>query len=64
MTQVRKSPTTTQNVVTYETIISFDNPQQKLFPGMTADVSVLVSDHQDALTIPNIALRYSPPGPG
>jgi HlyD family secretion protein len=51
-------------VVTYETIISFDNPQQKLFPGMTADVSVLVSDHQDALTIPNIALRYSPPGPG
>ncbi len=64
VTQVRKSPTTTQNVVTYETIISFDNPQQKLFPGMTADVSVLVSDHQDALTIPNIALRYSPPGPG
>ena len=37
--QVRKSPTTTQNVVTYQTIIAVNNPEQKLFPGMTADVS-------------------------
>jgi len=61
VTQVRKSPTTTQNVVTYETIIAFDNPGQKLFPGMTADVSVRVADHQDVLKIPNTALRYAPP---
>jgi HlyD family secretion protein len=61
VTQVRKAPTTTQNVVTYETIIGFDNPGQKLFPGMTADVSVLVADHQNALKIPNAALRYAPP---
>ena len=61
VTQVRKSPTTTQNVVTYETIISVDNPQQKLFPGMTADVSILVSEQKGVLKIPNTALRYTPP---
>jgi HlyD family secretion protein len=61
VTQVRKSPTTTQNVVTYQTIISVDNPEQKLFPGMTADVSILVAQHTNVLKIPNTALRYSPP---
>ena len=61
VTQVRKSPTTTQNVVTYETIITVDNPKQKLFPGMTADVSILVADHKNVLKIPDTALRYTPP---
>jgi HlyD family secretion protein len=61
VTQVRKSPATTQNVVTYETIISVDNPGQKLFPGMTADISILVSEREGVLKIPNTALRYSPP---
>jgi HlyD family secretion protein len=61
VTQVRKSPTTTQNVVTYETIISVDNPEQKLFPGMTADVSILVAQRTNALEIPNAALRFTPP---
>ncbi len=61
VTQVRKSPTTTQNVVTYETIITVDNPEQKLFPGMTADVSILVARHKNALKIPNTALRFTPP---
>lgn len=61
VTQVRKSPTTTQNVVTYETIITVDNPEQKLFPGMTADVSILVAEGKNVLKIPNTALRYSPP---
>ena len=61
VTQVRKSPTTTQNVVTYQTIISVDNPEQKLFPGMTADVSIMVAERTNALKIPNIALRYTPP---
>lgn len=61
VTQVRKSPTTTQNVVTYETIITVDNPEQKLFPGMTADVSILVAEHKNALKIPNTALRFTPP---
>ena len=61
VTQVRKAPTTTQNVVTYETLISVENPEQKLFPGMTADVSILVADRKSVLKIPNTDLRYTPP---
>jgi HlyD family secretion protein len=61
VTQVRRAPTNTQNVVTYDTIISVENPDQKLFPGMTADVSIRVSERKDALKISNGALRYSPP---
>ena len=61
VSQVRKSPTTTQNVVTYQTIVSVDNPEQKLFPGMTADISILVAERTNALQISNAALRYTPP---
>jgi len=61
VTQVRKSPTTTQNVVSYQTIISVNNREQKLFPGMTADVSILVADRENAIKVPNTALRYTPP---
>jgi HlyD family secretion protein len=61
VSQVRKSPTTTQNVVTYQTIIAVANPEQKLFPGMTADVSILVLERDKVLKVPNAALRYSPP---
>jgi HlyD family secretion protein len=59
--QVRKSPTTTSNVVTYETIIGVDNPKQRLFPGMTADVSILVAQRHNVLKINNAALRFTPP---
>jgi len=59
--QVRKSPTTTNNVVTYETVIAVDNPEQKLFPGMTAEVSIYVAERKDVLTVPNAALRFVPP---
>lgn len=61
VSQVRMSPTTTQNVVTYQTIIAVNNPEKKLFPGMTADVSILVLQHEHVLKIANAALRYSPP---
>jgi HlyD family secretion protein len=61
VSQVRKSPTTTQNVVTYQTIIAVNNPEQKLFPGMTADVSILVLERDNVLLVPNATLRYSPP---
>jgi HlyD family secretion protein len=61
VSQVRKAPTTTSNVVTYETIIDVNNPEQKLFPGMTADASILVSGKVNALRIPSAALRYAPP---
>lgn len=61
VTEVRKAPTTTSNVVTYETIIAVDNPGERLFPGMTADVSILVAERRHVLKIPNAALRYTPP---
>jgi HlyD family secretion protein len=59
--QVRKAATTTSNVVTYETMIDVENPDQKLFPGMTADVSILVARRTDVLEAPNAALRFAPP---
>ena len=61
VTQVRKDATNTANVITYEVIVAVENPEQKLFPGMTADVSILVAQHSNVLKIPNTALRYSPP---
>ena len=58
--QVRMNPTTVQNVVTYDTIIEFDNPDLKLFPGMTAYVTIPVQSAHDVVKIPNGALRYTP----
>jgi HlyD family secretion protein len=59
--QVRMNPTTIQNVVTYDTIIEFDNPDLKLFPGMTAYVTIPVATVENVLKVPNTALRYKPP---
>jgi HlyD family secretion protein len=56
--QVRMNATTIQNVVTYDTIIEFANPDQKLFPGMTAYVSIPVDWANDVVKIPNGALRF------
>lgn len=58
--QVRMNATTVQNVVTYDTIVNFDNPQLKLFPGMTAYVSIPVASANDVVKVPNAALRYHP----
>jgi len=58
---VRMNPTTVQNVVTYDTMIEFDNPELKLFPGMTAYVTIPVATVQNVLKLPNTALRYKPP---
>jgi HlyD family secretion protein len=60
VTQVRMNPTIVQNVVTYDTMIEFDNPEFKLFPGMTAYVTIPVASVQNALKLPNTALRYKP----
>jgi HlyD family secretion protein len=59
--QVRKAPASVQNVVTYDTIIRVSNPEQKLFPGMTADVSIRVAERTGVWKVANAALRYSPP---
>ncbi len=60
VSQVRLNATTVQNVVTYNTIIDFDNPQMKLFPGMTAYITIPVADATNALRVPDGALRYKP----
>jgi HlyD family secretion protein len=52
--------TVVQNVVTYDTIIDFDNPERKLFPGMTAYVTIPVATAKDVIEIPNAALRFKP----
>ena len=61
VSQVRMNPTMVQSVVTYDTIIEFANPELKLFPGMTAYVTIPVATVQNALKLPNTALRYKPP---
>jgi HlyD family secretion protein len=60
VSQVRMNATTVQNVVTYNSIIDFDNPQMKLFPGMTAYITIPVADASNVLRVPNGALRYKP----
>jgi HlyD family secretion protein len=59
--QVRNSPVTVQNVVTYDTVISVNNDDLKLKPGMTANVSIVVAQHDSILRVPNAALRFRPP---
>jgi HlyD family secretion protein len=61
VSQVRMNATTVQSVVTYDTIIEFKNPELKLFPGMTAYVTIPVATVQKAMKLPNTALRYKPP---
>jgi HlyD family secretion protein len=57
---VRLNATTVQNVVTYTTVVDFDNPDMKLFPGMTAYVTVPVATATDVVKVPNGALRFTP----
>ena len=59
VTQVRNSPTTVNNVVTYDCVIGVTNDDYKLKPGMTANVSVIVAQRSDVVIIPNSALRLS-----
>ncbi len=59
--QVRLSPITVQNVVTYTVIIEVPNPDQKLRPGMTATASIMIDRRDDVLRVPAVALRFQPP---
>jgi HlyD family secretion protein len=56
--QVRNAPITVENVVTYDVVIQVSNPDLKLKPGMTANVSIIVAIKKDVLKIPNAALRF------
>ena len=58
--QVRLNPKTEQNVVTYNVIISVENPELLLMPGMTAYVSITIAQRDDALLVSNAALRFRP----
>lgn len=60
VTDVRKAPIVAQNVVTYDVVIQVANPDLKLFPGMTANVSILTARQDDVLKVPNSALRFHP----
>ncbi len=58
--QVRLNPTTTQNVVTYATVIDVPNSALKLKPGMTANVTIEIAKRTDVIRVPNAALRFRP----
>jgi HlyD family secretion protein len=59
--QIRNAPQTVQNVVTYDAVIDVDNSDLRLKPGMTANVSFVYAEKDDALKLPNSALRFRPP---
>lgn len=60
VSEVRSAPTTIQNVVTYDVVVRVDNPELKLKPGMTANVSIILADKKGVLRISNAALRFRP----
>jgi HlyD family secretion protein len=60
VTQIRKAPQTSSNVVTYSVMATLDNPDLKLLPGMTASARILTEERKDVLILPNEALRFRP----
>ncbi|HUZ75176.1 MAG TPA: efflux RND transporter periplasmic adaptor subunit [Stellaceae bacterium] len=62
VSQVRQSPQTVQNVVTYDVVVSVDNSDLALMPGMTASTQIVVAQRNDVLRVPDQALRYAPGG--
>ncbi len=60
--QVRRAPITVQNVVTYNVVIGVDNPDNELFPGMTANARIIVEERKGVKLVPARALRFDPDG--
>jgi HlyD family secretion protein len=60
--QVRKSPQTVQNVVTFDVVVSVDNSSFSLQPGMTAATRIVIANRHDVVRVPSRALRYRPSG--
>jgi HlyD family secretion protein len=58
--QIRQAAMNVQNVITYDAVVAVSNPDLKLFPGMTANVKILVDRRENVLRIPNAALRFRP----
>lgn len=61
VTQVRNAPINIQNVVTYDVVITVRNPELKLKPGMTANVTIVTARKENPLRVPNSALRFRMP---
>jgi HlyD family secretion protein len=60
--QIRKAPLVVQNVVTYDVVVSARNQDQRLLPGMTANVRIVIEQKDNVMQVPNAALRFRPPG--
>jgi len=58
--QMRLNPVNVQNVVTYNVVIDVNNPDQKLKPGMTANLTITIDERNNVLKVPNSALRFTP----
>jgi len=58
--EMRLNPVNVQNVVTYNVVINVENPEQKLKPGMTANLTITIDERNDVLKVPNAALRFTP----
>jgi HlyD family secretion protein len=58
--EMRLNPVNVQNVVTYNVVINVENPDQKLKPGMTANLTITIDERNDVLKVPNSALRFTP----
>ncbi|MEW6185134.1 MAG: efflux RND transporter periplasmic adaptor subunit [Thermodesulfobacteriota bacterium] len=61
VSQIRSAPTTVQNVVTYDVVLRVNNPELKLKPGMTSNVTITIEKKEDVLMIPNSVLRFRMP---
>src|SRR2546430_12392853 len=57
---MRLNPTNVQNVVTYNVVIDVKNPEQKLKPGMTANLTITIDERNNVLKVPNSSLRFTP----
>ncbi len=62
VTQIRQAPITVQNVVTYDVVVSVDNPKLELLPGMTANTRIIADQRKDVLRVPIQAIRFTPTG--
>jgi HlyD family secretion protein len=58
VSEIRNAPTTVQNVVTYDVVVKVANPELKLKPGMTANVSIITAVEKGVIKVPNAALRF------
>lgn len=58
--EMRLNPVNVQNVVTYNVVINVENPEQKLKPGMTANLTITIDERNNVLKVPNSALRFTP----